>query len=131
MSNNCKRCGKELRSAESIKRGMGKTCWRISQLQQVKQPEVKPEINQEIAFLKCEIKTLKRMIKNIQINGSRAKPIERIKFDRPEQKIGMNKSNFGSVLSEMKEMFNSVENVYDLLCPINARTSIEAPPILA
>ena len=56
----CKRCGRVLKSPESIKRGYGKTCYRIVQFQETTKSEVKTEVNQEIAFLKLEIRTLKR-----------------------------------------------------------------------
>lgn len=125
----CKRCGHTLTSPESIKRGYGKTCARIVKLQEANKPEVKPEVNQEIAFLKLEIKTLKRMFKQIQLKGS-IEPIERIKRSRPEQKLNGNEANFGSVMKEMKEIFSNINNVFEYLKPVNPIEEPIAPPVV-
>ena len=122
----CKRCGKELRSQESIKRGYGKTCYRIVQLQEVKESEVKPKINQEIAFLKMEIKMLKRMMKQIKTNGVKVESIERIKPEESRPERTENKNNMSGVITEMKEIFNENFNFRDYLKPINP---IEIPII--
>lgn len=125
----CKRCGRILKNPESVKLGYGKTCYRIVQLQETIEPEVKPEVNQEIAFLKIEIKTLKRMFKQIQIKGT-IEPIERIKRDDHRPERDSNKGNFAGVMKEMKEMFSKIESVYELLTPVNGRNEIEAPPLI-
>jgi len=122
----CKRCGRILKSPESIKRGYDKTCARIVELQKANKSE--PEINSEIAFLKCEIKTLKRMFKQIQVNGVRIDPIERLRQNRPEQEVSGNKAKFGNVIAELKKKFLTVENAYDLLSPVDGITTIITPP---
>jgi hypothetical protein len=127
----CKRCGRVLKSPESIERGYGKTCYRIVQFQESTKPEVKTEINQEIAFLKLEIKTLKRMFKQIQIKGT-IEPIERIKRDDHRPERDSNKGNFAGVMKEMKSIFKLQENFHytNILKP-EIRECIESPPILA
>ena len=125
----CKRCGRELTSPKSIKLGYGATCYRIVQLQKVEKPEAEPEFSQEIAFLRCEIKTLKRMFRNIQTNGS-IDSIERINRDnrRPErepQKINMFvvikelkvvfEGDFRSRLEKVPESFLNHESIYNNL----------------
>jgi len=121
----CKRCGRILKNSTSIKIGYGKTCARIVKLQQVN----KHEMSSEIAFLRCEIATLKRMFKQIQANGT-VEPIERIRQNRPEQKISGNEANFGSVIIEMKKKFLEIDSVYELLTPVDGRAFIEAPPVI-
>ena len=125
----CERCNTILRSAESIKRGMGKTCARIVKLQQANKPKVEPEVNQEIAFIKMEIKHLKRMFKQIQTNGT-VIGIERIKQPNPEQKVNGNEANFGSVIAEMKGIFSNIESVYEYLKPVNPIEEPMIPPMV-
>lgn len=124
----CKRCNHVLKSTESIKRGYGRVCYRIVQLQEANKPEVKLETNQEIAFLKCEIKTLKMMIRNIQVKGA-INPIERIKRNRPEQKTDGNESNYGKVMIEMKDVFSKMKNGYKHLKSVNSIEMSIEPPI--
>lgn len=123
----CERCNHILRSAESIKRGYGKTCYRIVQLQEANKPE--PEVNDEIAFLKMEIKTLKRMIRNIQVSGTTAESIERIKKEviRIPDII---KEGFGNVVKEMKTIFKENFHYTDVLKPAFPNEEIVAPPVL-
>lgn len=73
---------------------------------------------------------LKRMFKQIQINGVTIDPIERIKPNeqRPEQEA--NKGNMASVITEMKEIFSRIENVYEILSPIDPIEVPVAPPIM-
>ena len=115
----CKRCGRKLTSEESIKRGYGMTCYRIIQLQN---QETKPETNQELAFLKCEIKMLKRMFKQIKTSGVIIDPIERIKQDNHRPERDANRGDMANVITEMKEIFNNIENIYDLLTPVAIET---------
>ena len=126
----CKRCNHVLTSKKSIELGYGKTCYRIHKLHETNKPEInKPEVNQEIAFLKCEINTLKKMIRNIQVNRSTI-PIERIKQNRPEQKMSCNKANFGDVVKEMKEVFEKVKSGYKYLKPAFPNEEIIVPPLV-
>ena len=123
----CKRCNRILKNKLSIDRGFGETCYRIFKLQETKL-EINPEINTEIDFLKMEIKMLKRMIKNIQVNNA-VIPIERIKQNRPEQKISGNQNNYGKVMIEMKDVFNKMKNGYKHLKSINPIEMPIEPPI--
>lgn len=101
----CKRCGRALRSPESIKRGYGLKCFKIIQLRE-KFPE--PELKNEIEFLKCEINMIKRHLKQSQntIPGPQSEPIERIKREEngPERNIDI--INFNTVINELKIVFN-------------------------
>ena len=125
----CKRCGRKLSNKLSIERGYGAKCYKIIQFQETK-PEIKPEINQEIAFLKCEIKTIKRMFKQIRTSGVIVDPIERIRQDEQRPEREPNKCNMASVITELKERFSKIENVFDLLSPINPIETPIAPPIM-
>ncbi|HDZ18120.1 hypothetical protein LCGC14_1110460 [marine sediment metagenome] len=125
----CKRCGKELRSVESVKRGFGATCYRIFKLQEANNSEVKPEINQEIAFLKMEIKMLKRMIRNIHVKGI-VEPIERIKQDNQRPERTENTGNMTSVVKEMKKIFTENFNYRDILKSVNPIEEPVIPPIM-
>jgi hypothetical protein len=101
----CKRCKAILTNLESIKRGYGKTCYRITQLQKLDDNN-QNDYNTEISFLKCEINMLKRMVTQIRTMGVKnLKGIERIKrIDvRPEQDI--NKGSLSLVVKELKVFF--------------------------
>ena len=123
----CKRCNRILKNKESIERGYGVKCYKIIQLNNIE--KLKPEINDEIAFLKCEIKTLKRMLRNIQINGGAINPIERIKQveKRPEQNT--NTGNMANVVSEMKVVFTEDFNYHNVLSPINPIEELVSIPM--
>lgn len=122
----CKMCGRKLTSKKSIELGFGATCYRIFKLQETNKPE--PEVNIEIAFLKMEIKQLKRMIRNIQVNGATI-PIERIKQNRSEQRISGNQNNYGKVMIEMKDVFSKMKNGYKHLKSVNPIEMPIEPPI--
>jgi len=125
----CKRCGHALTNHESIKRGMGKTCYRIFKLSKTSVPEINPIVNQELILLKFEINKLKKMFKQIQTKVT-IDPIERSKQVRLEQKVDGNEANFGSVIQEMKGIFSKIESVFDYLKPVNPIGEPIAPPIL-
>lgn len=101
----CKRCGRPLRSQDSIKRGYGPKCFKIIHIEGKIQEE---KITNEIDFLKCEINMIKRQLKQSQhatiVHESR--PIERIKKNenRPEKNPSM--ENFSTVINELKTIFN-------------------------
>jgi len=118
----CKRCGRALTSPESIKRGYGPRCFKITQLQEknivqsqelIQKPQNKKDekeeqvITSEIDFLKCEINMIKRQLKQAQYRPiiHESRPIERIKREeqRPERNIHM--SNFSTVINELKTIF--------------------------
>lgn len=123
----CKRCGRVLTSRKSIELGYGKVCYRIHLLEEANKSE--PEVNQEIAFLKMEIKTLKRMIKNIQVRGTTVESIKRIRKD-VESIPSIIKEGFADVVKEMKSIFK--ENFYykDYLKPVNPIEEPVDPPVL-
>ena len=123
----CKRCNRILRNKLSIERGYGAKCYKIIQLNNIEKS--KPGINQEIAFLKCEIATLKRMFKQIKV-GVVINPIERIKQEEQRPERTENKGNMASVITEMKEIFSRIENVYDYLKPIDPIEMPVNPPIM-
>ena len=121
----CKRCNAILKAKKSIELGYGRTCYRIHMLEEANKPE--PEINTEIAFLKMEIKTLKRMIRNIQVNGKTIESIERIKKDVSEIP-DIIKKGFAGVVKEMKTIFHETFHYTDFLKPIDANQEIIEPP---
>jgi hypothetical protein len=57
----CKRCGRALKAAKSIKLGYGPTCYRKKKLE-----ENSPMVEEELKFLKVEIKMLKRIIRELR-----------------------------------------------------------------
>lgn len=86
----------------------------------------------DIQFMKCELNFLKHQFKAMKNNGTNGytTPIERIKQDNHRPERNLNKTNFGSVITEMKKMFSRIENVCELLNPVNGRNSIETPPVI-
>lgn len=128
--NKCKKCGKKLTNPVSIERGYGNTCFRSIQLQKSNETEINSEVNQEIAFLKCEIKTLKRMIRNIQVNGIKTETIKRIKREEQRPERNTNKGNMVGLVEEMKIIFTEGFNYRDILSPVNGREIIELPPVM-
>ncbi|MFW9881365.1 MAG: DUF6011 domain-containing protein [Candidatus Thorarchaeota archaeon] len=101
----CNRCGRPLRSTESIKKGYGPKCFKIIQLQK-KSPE--NELKTEIDFLKCEINMIKRQLKNSQSisPGPRSEPIDRIKREENLPERNKDITNFNMVINELKTIFN-------------------------
>ena len=123
----CKRCNRVLKNPKSIELGYGKTCYRIVKLQENNKPEVKID---DIAFLRMEINTLKRQIREIRISGIKTvESIERIKIhDNPirnEQEI-----RFFGCVRELKGIFNTDKWDYrNVLVPIDPIETIQSPPI--
>jgi len=60
----CKRCAKELKNVESIKRGYGKVCYRIHKLQEIEQRE-QFDMNEIRTFITSEIQ---RFLKDFNFN---------------------------------------------------------------
>jgi hypothetical protein len=67
----CKRCGRELKAAESIKLGYGPTCYRKKKLF-----KSSLTLEEELKFLKIEIKMLKRIIRELTVNITNANIIK-------------------------------------------------------
>ncbi len=122
----CKRCNRILTSKESIERGYGGKCFRIIQLQ-------KNDMNrdQDIQFLKSEVKFLKRQLKELKQNNfvSNIDPIERIKQDQHRPERDQFKIEFNVVVKELKIIFQGENfNYHKILKPIESITEIEIPP---
>lgn len=123
----CIRCNRILRSKESIKLGYGKTCYRITKLQEKDKPNSQSD---DILFLKMEVKMLKRQIGEIKRSGIKVVDrIERIKIT--ENPITNERKNqFNKCMSELKGIFSMEDWDYrKVLTPILPREIIENPPI--
>lgn len=82
----CKRCNHILKNPESIKRGMGKVCYRISQLNKPEQPE-KLDMNEIKSFISSEIeKTLKNFNFNRPVNNDKTEDVG-IVANKPAKKM--------------------------------------------
>jgi len=82
----CKRCNRVLTNPQSIKDGYGKKCLRMVKLAEVVKKE-KSDFQEELDFLRMEIKFLKRQFATLKTSGVKAPGIERIDRNekRPEQ----------------------------------------------
>lgn len=136
---NCKRCGKELRSVESIKRGFGATCYRIVQLQKAEQPEQPEPINNSILEellnrvkrLELDNNFMKHQLKHKTI-VSKSKDSELNLDLKPEVKKAMEetKIEFNFVVKELKVIFHENFNYHDVLSPIQGRIEPEVFPLI-
>ena len=119
----CKRCGRPLRSEKSIKLGYGPTCYRLSKTQ-----DNPFNIKQEIEFLKIELKTLKKLLrelKTVNLSSGQSSPIIRINREekRPEQ--NQSKGQMREVLQELKNCFQDCNgDVKMLLTPIATEINV-------
>jgi len=138
----CKRCNRVLMSKESIERGYGPTCYRIITLRDLnlgRDPLV-PNLAQlgkydlDLNFLKCEIKFLKKQLKELKNKGlpyTNVNPIERIKQDEHRPEREQFKVEFNVVVKELKMIFRGEKfNYHEFLRPVAPRESIESSPIL-
>lgn len=84
----------------------------------------------DIAFLRMEINTLKRQIREIRVNGIKTiDKIERIKIDSKPKKNEQEIRFYGCV-RELKGIFNTDKWDYrNVLVPINPIETIQIPPI--
>ena len=101
----CKRCGRVLTSAKSIKLGYGPTCYRI-----VKFHDNPINIEEEIKFLKLEINMLKRVIRELKPNkiiSYQATPIIKIRNEERNVETDINKGQMKEVIQELKNFFQS------------------------
>jgi hypothetical protein len=92
----CKRCGRPLTSELSIKRGYGPTCYQ------------KNKLTDEIDFLKCEVKMLKRLFRQAKFSTT-VEPIERVK--KVEIRAKLSESPMGAVMEELKDLFLSGRSI--------------------
>lgn len=121
----CKRCGRILKSRESIERGMGKTCWRISQLQQAKQSEQvdnttleellnrvrKLELDNNFMKHQLNHKTFTKFSKDSELDWDIKPEIKKI--------INEYKIQFNVVVKELRVIFHENFDYHDVLNPIN------------
>jgi hypothetical protein len=116
----CKRCGRVLKSAKSIKLGYGPTCHRI-----VKFHDNSINIQEEIKFLKIEINTLKKVIRELKPNkiiSYQASPIIKIRNEERNLERDINKGQMKEVIQELKNCFQNCNgDVKSLLKPIHIR----------
>ncbi|MFX0007465.1 MAG: DUF6011 domain-containing protein [Candidatus Hermodarchaeota archaeon] len=114
----CKRCGRVLKSARSIKLGYGPTCYRI-----VKSHDKPINIQEEIKFLKIEINMLKKIIRELKPNmgiSYQAIPIMRIRNEEKNLERDINKVQMKEVIQELKSCFQNCNgDIKNLLKPIN------------
>ncbi len=119
----CLRCGRKLTNPISKKRGFGRTCFKIQQLEE--ENKVNKEILREITFLKCEIKMLKGLYHQIKKNGIiyQEDAIERIKREETvkiqDPLLCKYRNAFKECISELKEVLkeraNKIEESLDRL----------------
>ena len=120
----CKRCGRLLTSAKSIKLGYGPTCYRISKYHD---NPVNVNVHEEIKFLQIEIKMLKKCLRELkpnQFTSYQTPPIERIKIQERSPKTDTNKAQMTEVIQELKSRFQNCNgDVKSLLKPIQIETN--------
>jgi transcription elongation factor Elf1 len=119
----CKRCGRELKSAKSIKLGYGPTCYRI-----IKFHDNPINIQEEIKFLKIEINLLKKVIRELKSNKSisyQTSPIIKIRNQENHLERDVNKGNMKEVIHELKSCFQNCNgDVRSLLKPIDIEPNL-------
>jgi hypothetical protein len=119
----CRRCGRVLKSEKSIKLGYGPTCYRIRT-----NHDNPINIEEEIKFLKLEIKTLKNFMRELKaekIPSSQTSPIPNIRKDEKNPERDANKDNLAEVIQELKRCFQSCNGeVKRLLKPIQIETNL-------
>lgn len=125
---NCERCGRPLRSKASIEREppMGDRCARMAKLE--KDSKLPAKVQDDLTFLKMEIKMLKRQIKALTVSGVKSvEAIERIKQDviprtswEGEMKVAIKK--------ELKSMFSDPDWKDKILHSVDEQDSIREPP---
>ena len=130
----CKRCGRVLRNKESIIRGYGPTCYRLSQQKEL-ESEITSDFNlkSEIDFLKCEVKMLKRMLRHVKCNtihnNNVSDPIERIKRDEHRPERNESKISMSNVIGELKSLFKN-GNYRDLLIAVPANELLQTKTMM-
>ncbi|MFW9873164.1 MAG: DUF6011 domain-containing protein [Candidatus Thorarchaeota archaeon] len=126
----CKRCGRVLKSIKSIKLGYGPTCYRI-----IKFHDNRVNIHEEIKFLKIEINTLKKTLRELRINtmtSYQSPPIERMKIQEKTPERNIDRSKMTEVIQELKNRFQNCNgDVKSLLKPIQIDINLSAKSQLA
>jgi hypothetical protein len=115
MSVRCKRCNRVLTNEKSIKLGYGKICYRILILhgKKIIQEEYKeiPKLEDAVNFLKCEVKMIKRQLRELKFTKSvyyQENPIERIKREEAikitDPLLKQYREAFKECINELKEV---------------------------
>ena len=119
----CKRCGRVLKSAKSIKLGYGPTCYRI-----VKFHDNPINIEEEIKFLKIEINMLKKVIRELKSNkhiSHQDSPIIKIRNEVKNLERDINRGQMKEVIQELKNCFQNCKgDVRTLLKPIQIEPNL-------
>ncbi|MFW9828983.1 MAG: DUF6011 domain-containing protein [Candidatus Thorarchaeota archaeon] len=119
----CKRCGRVLKSAKSIKLGYGPTCYRI-----VKFHDKPINIQEEIKFLKIEINMLKKILRELKPNKDisyQTFPIINKRKEERNLERDINKVQMNEVIQELKSCFQNCNgDIKSLLKPINTEPNL-------
>lgn len=132
----CKRCNHVLRSTESIKRGYGRTCYRIFKLQEANKPEqpnnsILEELLNRVKKLELDNNFMKHQLKH-KTFSSKSKDSE-LDWDIPKEVKEVKKVyevKFNVIIKELKIIFTDDFNYHDILKPINPIEEIVNPPVL-
>ena len=132
----CKRCGRVLRSEESIKRGFGKNCYRIIQLNQKSEETETPDITEllnRIRKLELDNNFIKHQLKHKTFTTTKH-PDGALDWNsiKPEirEKRDYFKIEFNVIIKELKVIFNEDFDYHDFLKPVNGREQPEEPPMM-
>ncbi|GAG82325.1 unnamed protein product [marine sediment metagenome] len=114
--NKCKRCGRELRSEESIKRGFGKRCYRIVQLNQKSQETITSDITEllnRIRKLELDNNFIKTQLKHKRFTTTKHSDEDLDWNIKPEvkEKIDTYKIEFNVIVKELRVYFNSNQSI--------------------
>jgi hypothetical protein len=119
----CKRCGRVLKATRSIKLGYGPTCYN-----KIKNQENHVNLEEEVNFLKIEIKTLKKLLNELRVNqviSTEVSPIKRIRSEVRVQENDDRKCQMREVLLELKSRFQSCDgDIKNMLTPIQNETNM-------
>ena len=142
----CKRCGRILRNKESIKRGYGKTCYNIMQLnqEQNKPNEELIELKNKWNQLSLKFSILEKKFNQLIEDGLVSQNVESIKRIKPNNSKNMrdlpyllknlgkyqNNKTFTFLVKELKTIFHENFDYHEILNPINIREKPEEPPLI-
>lgn len=119
----CKRCGRGLKSAKSIKLGYGPICYK-----KINSHDNSINIEEEIKFLKIEIKMLKNLIREFKANkimSPQTSPIIRIRTQETTPEREVNRIQMREVIQELKNCFQNCNgDVKSLLKPIQMEVNL-------
>ena len=117
----CKRCGRVLKATKSIKLGYGPTCYKM-----IKNQDYNINLEEEVKFLKIEIKTLKKLLNELRLNqvlSTEGSPIVRIRNELENPLRDVKKDHMKEVLRELKNKFQGCNgDIKTLLTPIRNET---------